>query len=112
MNQGPLPSGFLPASFTTDAQINYGSTLLGDVKPYSYGEPGHLADQTAYYAIPHKIQKIIPELRLPEARDGEGTFLLSHGVDDGDVAFSLRLNRSAGLVARFRVPPNKFNVFA
>ena len=45
MNQGPLPSGFLPASFTTDAQINYGSTLLGDVKPYSYGEPGHLADQ-------------------------------------------------------------------
>ena len=40
MNQGPLPSGFLPANFTTDAQINYGSTLLGDVKPYAYGEPG------------------------------------------------------------------------
>jgi len=59
-----------------------------------------LADQTAYYAIPHKIQKIIPELRLPEARDGEGTFLLSHGVDDGDVAFSLRLNRSAGTIDR------------
>jgi len=41
MNQGPLPSGFLPANFTTDAQINYGSTLLGDVKPYAYGEPGN-----------------------------------------------------------------------
>jgi len=100
MNQGPLPSGILPASFEIDAQINYGSTLLGDVKPYAYGEPGHLADQTAYYAIPHKIQKIIPELRLPEARDGEGTFLLSHAVDDGDVAFSLRLNRSAGTIDR------------
>lgn len=100
MNQGPLPSGFLPASFNSNVQINYGSTLLGDVKPYSYGEPDRLADQTAYYAVPHKIPKIIPELRLPEARDGEGTFLLSHVVDDGDVAFSLRLNRSAGTIDR------------
>jgi len=100
MNQGPLPSGFLPANFQSNVQINYGSTLLGDVKPYSYGEPERVADQTAYCAVPHKIPKIIPELRLPEARDGEGTFLLSHGVDDGDVAFSLRLNRSAGTIDR------------
>jgi hypothetical protein len=101
MNQGPLPSaGGLPGGFAPDAQINYGSTLLGDVKPYSYGEPAHLSDQTAYYAIPHKIQKIIPGLRLPDARDPEGTFMLAHGVDDGDVAFSLHLNRSAGTIDR------------
>lgn len=103
MNQGPTPSETsLPAGFnaTTDAQINYGSTLLGDVKPYSYGEPSRLADQTAYMAVPHRIQKIVPELRLPEARNTDNTFLLSHGVDDGDVAFALRVNRSASTIDR------------
>jgi len=100
-NQGPLPSS-LPGHWNaqTDAQINYGSTLLGDIRPYSYGEPKHLQDQTAYMAIPHKVPKIVPELRLPEARPTDGTFLLSHGVDDGDVAFSLRVNRTAGTIDR------------
>jgi hypothetical protein len=77
MNQGPTPSeSSLPSGFnaTTDAQINYGSTLLGDIRPYSFGEPSRLADQTAYMAVPHKIQKIVPELRLPEARNTDNTF--------------------------------------
>ena len=103
MNQGPTPSeSSLPSGFnaTTDAQINYGSTLLGDIRPYSFGEPSRLADQTAYMAVPHKIQKIVPELRLPEARNTDNTFLLSHGVDDGDVAFALRVNRSASTIDR------------
>jgi hypothetical protein len=98
MNQGPTPSQTMPSGFTTDSQINYGSTLLGDLNPYSYGAPSRLADQTAYMAIPHRIPKIIPELRLPEARNTDNTFLLSHGVDDGDVAFSLRVNRSASTI--------------
>ena len=100
MNQGPTPSQSMPAGFTTDSQINYGSTLLGDLSPYSYGAPSRLADQTAYMAVPHRIQKIVPELRLPEARNTDNTFLLSHGVDDGDVAFSLRVNRSASTIDR------------
>lgn len=96
-NQGPLPSQRLPSPWNahTDARINYNSALLGNIKPYTYAEPSHLQDQTAYWAIPHKIQKIIPELSLPEARDTETTFVLSHGVDSGDFAFSLRINRSA-----------------
>ena len=65
---------------------NYNSTILGDVGPYAYGEPKRLADQTAFMAVPHKIPKIVPELRLPEAQNTDNTFLLSHGVDDGDVA--------------------------
>jgi len=101
MNQGPTPSdSSLPSGFTTDSQINYGSTLLGDIKPYSFGQPSRLADQTAYMAVPHRIQKIIPELRLPEARNTDNTFLLSHSVDDGDVAFALRVNRSASTIDR------------
>lgn len=101
MNQGPLPNaGGLPNGFngTTDARINYGSTLLGDMTPYEYGPPNRLANQTAYMNIPHKVQKIIPQLRLPEARQGMQTFTLSHAVDDGDIAFALRVARSAGTI--------------
>ena len=101
LNSGPLPSASgLPSAFnaTTDAHINYGSTLLGDIDAYSYGEPDRLSSQTSYMNIPHKIQKIIPELRLPDARDGTSTFLLSHAVDDGDVAFSIRVRRNAGTI--------------
>jgi hypothetical protein len=102
MNMGPLPSQSLPSPYNahTDAKINYGSTLLGDVRPYTYGQPSHLQDQTAYYAIPHKVQKIVPELRLPEARNTDNTFLLSHGVDDGDVAFTIRVDRVASTIDR------------
>lgn len=101
MNMGPLPSaGGLPNGFngTTDARINYNSTLLGDISPYEYGPPNRLANQTAYVNVPHKIQKIIPNLRLPEAREGMQTLRLSHAVDDGDVAFSLRVKRTAGTI--------------
>ena len=93
-NQGPLPTGnILPNSAV---HINYGNTLLGDVRPYKYGEPAHIEDQAAMLNTPHKIAKIIPELRLPDSRDGQ--FNLSHAVDDGDVAFVLRVNRNAGTI--------------
>jgi hypothetical protein len=101
INMGPLPSeGGLPNGFnaTTDARINYNSTPLGDISPYEYGPPKRLANQTAYVNVQHKIQKIIPNLHLPEARDGMQTFRLSHAVGDGDVAFSVRVKRSAGTI--------------
>jgi hypothetical protein len=68
MNAGPLPpQGGLPAPLhdTADARINYNSTLLGDLSPYAYGEPGYLSSQVSYVNQPHRIQKIIPPLRLP-----------------------------------------------
>lgn len=68
MNSGPLPpQGGLPAPLhdTADARINYNSTLLGDLTPYAYGEPGYLSSQVSYVNQPHRIQKIIPPLRLP-----------------------------------------------
>ena len=45
MNKGPLPgTGGLPAPLhdTVDGRINYNSSLLGDIEPYAYGEPGYL----------------------------------------------------------------------
>jgi hypothetical protein len=68
MNSGPLPpANGLPAPLhdTADARINYNSTLLGNLDPYAYGEPGFLSSQVSYVNQPHRIQKIIPPLRLP-----------------------------------------------
>ena len=99
MNQGPLPgSGGLPAPLhdTADARINYGSSLLGDLTPYAYGEPGYLSSQNAYLNIPHKIQKIVPVVFLPEAkRPAKDIVDVSHPIDDGDIAFVLRLDRKS-----------------
>lgn len=100
MNGGPLPpkstagSGY-PAGFngTPDGRINYASSLLGNVDPYAYGEADRLSTQTAYLNIPHRTQRIIPSLNLPEAQlwnAGGSFFTLSHQVDDGDIAFVIR----------------------
>ena len=99
MNQGPLPSaGGLPQPLheSADARINYNSTLLGNITPYAYGEPGYLSSQNAYLNIPHKVPKIVPVVFLPEAKVGAREFFdLSHPIDDGDLAFVLRLNRAS-----------------
>ena len=97
MNQGPLPGmGGLPRPLhdTADARINYNSTLLGDLEPYAYGKPGYLSSQTSYLNIPHRIQKIVPPLWLPEPAS-DASFKLSHPVDEGDISFVMRLNRNS-----------------
>lgn len=99
MNQGPMPgTGGLPRPLhdSVDGRINYNSSLLGDLSPYAYGEPGYLSSQTAYLNIPHKLQKIVPTVYLPQAKAGTTEFFdLSHPVDDGDLAFVLRLDRQS-----------------
>jgi hypothetical protein len=93
----PLPGmGGLPTPLhdTPDAKINYNSSLLGDLEPYAYGEPGYLSSQTSYLNIPHKIQKIVPSLYLPEV-DKVDNFRLNHPIDDGDIVFAMRLDRNS-----------------
>lgn len=100
MNDGPLPplstsGGGYPAGFngTPDGRINAASTLLGDLSPYSYAEADRLSTQAAFLNVPHRAQKIIPSVNLPEAQSfgsGGSFFRLSHQVDDGDVAFVIR----------------------
>ena len=83
---------------TPDARINKGSSLFSDMEPYAYGKGDRLSTQAAYLANPHNIQKIVPQLRLPDSifSQDHANFILPHSVTDGDVAFSIRF--SAGEV--------------
>lgn len=99
------PSGALPPKDTSgyghglnaqaDAKINYNSTLLGDLAPYAYGKPGRLSSQTAFLAIPHMIQKVVPVLSVPCAWPGDQVTKLYHGVSDGDLAFTINIDRTS-----------------
>ena len=95
MNDGPLPSSNPP--YFPNAKINYNSDLLSGVTPYEYGEPAHVSAQTGYTNVAHRIQKIIPCIQLPNA-SSEGYFSLSHGVDCGDVAFVLKVDRRSEML--------------
>ena len=100
----PLPGmGGLPKPLhdTPDGKINYNSSLLGDLEPYAYGEPGYLSSQSSYLNIPHRIQKLVPALWIPET-DGTGSFRLCHPIDDGDIAFALRLDRNSEVCTGLR----------
>jgi hypothetical protein len=87
-----------------DGRINAGSTLFSDMDPYAYGKGDRLSTQTAYLANPHNIQKIVPQLLLPDCNksDQESTFLLPHSVSDGDVAFSVRFGSSEARTAHLK----------
>jgi hypothetical protein len=96
MNEGPLPTSGPP--YFPSARINYASDLLGDhIDAYSYGKPSNVGDQTSYLNLAHRIQKIVPQLSLPNA-SSEGTFQLSHAVDIGDIGFVLRIDRRGSVV--------------
>ena len=96
MNSGPLPTAAPP--YFPSARINYAADLLGDhIDPYSYGTADHVSNQTSYLNIAHRIQKIVPQLNLPNA-SSEGTFQLSHAVDVGDIGFVLRIDRRGSVV--------------
>jgi hypothetical protein len=76
----------------SDAKINQTPSLLGGVQPYKYG-PGSTSDDITYGVTPHKIQKIVPQLALPseENKIEDDNLILSHSVDDGDFAFTIRM---------------------
>ena len=70
MNSGPLPptnTGGMPPGFNgvPDGKIDFASTLLGDLQPYAYGEPGRQGSQAAYINIPHAATRIIPAINIP-----------------------------------------------
>jgi hypothetical protein len=79
---------------TADGRFNAGDSLLSSMEPYAYGKGDRLSTQTAYLANPHNIQKIIPQLMLPDTTccKSAQTFMLAHGVSDGDIAFSIRFS--------------------
>ncbi|KAJ1467657.1 hypothetical protein T484DRAFT_1755710 [Baffinella frigidus] len=79
---------------TADGRFNMGDSLRSGIEPYAYGKGDRLSKQTSYLANPHNIQKIVPQLILPESimRTSAQTFMLAHGLSDGDIAFIIRFS--------------------
>ena len=86
-----LPTSASGVRFSS-AKINQTPALLSGIKPYSYGA-GSTSDDISYGVVPHKIQKIVPRFCLPSYSDTipNDNITLCHSVDDGDVAFTIRL---------------------
>ena len=84
-----LPTSSSGMRFSS-AQINKQDTLLGGIAPYHYGQ-GSVSDDIAQQITPHKIQKIVPPLMLPSSGVDCPDFELCHAVDDGDLAFTIRM---------------------
>jgi len=91
MNQGPLPSvagGPVGTDGTPDGVINGSDSLLGNIKPYAYGESARAGSDSNYQQIPHRVQYIVLPLHLP-SQDNDSVHRVSHAVDNGDLAFVL-----------------------
>ncbi|KAJ1467192.1 hypothetical protein T484DRAFT_3631785 [Baffinella frigidus] len=86
-----LPSSSSGIRFSS-AHINQQNQLLSGVTAYDYGQ-GSVSDDIAYQVTPHKIQKIVPQFRIPSSRTDQldHDILLSHAVSDGDLAFTIRI---------------------
>ena len=99
MNEGPLPS--VETTYATpDARFGSGSGLLQGISPYAYGEPDRLSTQTSYLNVPHRIQKIVPVLSVPDGSKVPNTYAtISHAVADGDIAFILRSRENNKLLS-------------
>lgn len=94
MNKGPLPStagGPAGSDGTPDGRYNFNSELLSGIDAYSYAESARMGSDKAYQQIPHRLQKIIPLLHVPDGKKGKQKLPISHAVDQGDIAFALAL---------------------
>lgn len=98
---GPLPtqlSGPEGINGDPDGMINANSDLLSGVVPYQY-EPGtgRMGSDRNYQQIPHRRQYFIPKLYLPSP-DGTHKIEVSHPVDQGDIAFIIRIRQRSILL--------------
>ena len=96
MNKGPLPNtagGPAGSDGTADGRYNFNTELLSGITPYAYGEAARMGSDRNYQQIPHRIQKIIPPLYLPQrdGKAGQPKLAMTHAVDQGDVAFAVNL---------------------
>ncbi|KAJ1466307.1 hypothetical protein T484DRAFT_1756749 [Baffinella frigidus] len=89
---GSLLPAHLQGIRFSSSRVNQQAELLSNVSPYQYGQ-GSVSDDITYQVIPHKVQKIVPQFYLPSAlltRENDNV-LLSHGIDNGDLAFTIRM---------------------
>lgn len=99
---GPLPPTSSPDVHYTTSKINDTSALLSGIDAYEYARDKYISDDIAYQNIPVKIQKIIPEISLPSSINTatDQWVKVTHPVDDGDLAFVLKVRESLGSVMR------------
>jgi len=102
MNQGPLPSfgAGAPegAGGDPDGRINFNSALLEGITPYNDAKSGRIGSDRNYQQIPHRIQKIVPQIWVPSASHFYNKVPVSHVVDQGDIAFSIISENMASLL--------------
>lgn len=93
-----LPTSSSGMRFSS-AQINQQNKLLSGVTAYDYGQ-GSVSDDISHQVTPHKIQKIVPQFRLPSSRvdAANDDLTVTHSVCDGDLAFTIRIVH--GMAAR------------
>lgn len=102
---GPLPSAIPPsapaAMKSPDGLINnpdQSRLLQGGLESfiYAYGpNPERITTQTQNN-IPNKVQLIIPKIFIPTAQSDGSAYqdpILEHSVTDGDLVFSLKMNK-------------------
>jgi hypothetical protein len=92
---GPLPPTSNPNVHYTTSKINKTDRLLSGIDAYDYGDHKYTSDDIAYQNIPVKIQKIIPPVHLPGTNNVANDWInITHPVDDGDLAFVLKIRHS------------------
>lgn len=103
---GPLPtdlSGPAGINGDPDGRINFNSDLLSGLNPYSGPGTGRMGSDKSYQQIPHRMQYFIPKLWLPTP-DGRFKFPMSHAVDQGDVAFLLKVRQKSFVLFEHEAP--------
>ena len=90
-----LPSNTADVRFPA-SKVNQQDTLLSGLVANKHGHGSSVSDDISCQITPHKIQKIVPQIFLPSAVSdvGPDNLLLSHAVDDGDLAFTIRMVRN------------------
>ena len=109
---GPLPtqlSGPAGINGDPDGLINFNNDLFSGVTPYQY-DPGtrRMGSDRNYQQIPHRKQYFIPKLYLPSA-DGTHKIEVSHPVDQGDIAFLIRIRQKSLLLYQNNPPAGHKN---
>lgn len=113
-NKGPLPTiagGPAGSNGDPDGQINATSSLLQNITPYAYAQSARMGSDKNYQQIPHRIQKIIPELWVPSPDGVSNKLPISHSVDQGDISWAVNLdyNDRHYLLAKGKNVHNKHN---
>jgi hypothetical protein len=80
-------------------RYNFNDSLLSGITPYAGPKGGRMGSDRNYQQIPHRKQFVVPPVFLPEPDAFlDQTFMMSHGIDMGDIAFILNVRHKRFLL--------------